>query len=502
MTLQEMIARQRELTEKARSESRNLTDEEQEEFDSLQRQIDTAVKAQEGNETPPKRAANNADGDGQGLIQAERTRIRRITEICGRFGMESESYIENGSTVDQVREAVLKYLEENNAPVSVRVTADEEDKRRNAITDGILLRNNIRLEHPAAGSEEFRGASLRMIAASCLTAEEKSGSRNYYMMEADELFMETMKRSYYNPTSAFPAIMDQTIKKAYTEGHKTAPVTFDRFTTRGTLSDFKKADNYYVQGSFGEFLEVPEGGELKHTLPVDEKLPQRQLKTYGRQFTMSRQAFINDDMGIITTMPRNAAKAARVTINNQVYRIMVGSQKVYDGKVLFGADHKNLLAKGTGVTREGVQSMILALGAHKTKDGQAITIRPGVIVVPLGYKFEMYTLFNSPTMSASGDSNPLYQYRDAIEIVEDATLNALVTSGAIPWYMVGDKEDTDFIQVDYLNGRDIPNIRRMEAPGQLGFTWDVYSDWGITVLDYRGAVKNPGIEIASPIETV
>lgn len=322
------------------------------------------------------------------------------------------------------------------------------------------------------------------------------------MMEADELFMETMKRSYYNPTSAFPAIMDQTIKKAYTEGHKTAPVTFDRFTTRGTLSDFKKADNYYVQGSFGEFLEVPEGGELKHTLPVDEKLPQRQLKTYGRQFTMSRQAFINDDMGIITTMPRNAAKAARVTINNQVYRIMVGSQKVYDGKVLFGADHKNLLAKGTGVTREGVQSMILALGAHKTKDGQAITIRPGVIVVPLGYKFEMYTLFNSPTMSASGDSNPLYQYRDAIEIVEDATLNALVTSGAIPWYMVGDKEDTDFIQVDYLNGRDIPNIRRMEAPGQLGFTWDVYSDWGITVLDYRGAVKNPGIEIASPIETV
>lgn len=51
--------------------------------------------------------------------------------------------------------------------------------------------------------------------------------------------------------------MDQTIRKAYVEGHKTAPVTFDQFTSRGTLTDFKKADNYYIQCSFGEFLEVP-----------------------------------------------------------------------------------------------------------------------------------------------------------------------------------------------------------------------------------------------------
>ena len=39
----------------------------------------------------------------------------------------------------------------------------------------------------------------------------------------------------------------------------------------------------------------------------------------------------------------------------------------------------------------------------------------------------------------------------------------------------------------------------MEAPGQLGFIWDVYLDWGITVLDYRGIVKNPGVQLESPI---
>lgn len=503
MTLQEMIARQRQITEGARAEGRSLTEEEQREFDNLQSQIDEELqRSANGNGRGVPSDGNGADAGQQAALR-ERSRIREISALCQRFGIDPETYISRGDTLDQVREAVLEQLQRNSAPISARVTEDEGDKKRSAMVDGILLRNNIRVENPAAGAGDFRGASLRMIAANCLADEEGGNARNYYMMDPNELFEETMRRSFYNPTAAFPAIMDQVINKAYVEGHKTAPVTFDQFTTKGTLSDFKKADNYYVQGGFGEFLEVPENGELKHTVTEDEKLPQRQLKTYGRQFTMSRKAFINDDMGVITTLPARAAKASRTTINSQVYKILTGNPKIYDGKTLFVADHKNLLAKGTGITQEAVQSMILALGGHRKKiDGteQAIIIRPAVMVVPLGYKFAMYTLFNSATISASGDVNPLYQYRDMIRVVEDATLNAQIASGAIPWFLVGDTNDTDFIQVDYLNGQEIPNIRRMEAPGQLGYVWDVYLDWGITVLDYRGAVKNPGIEVAAPIE--
>lgn len=532
MDLQEMIARQRQITETARNESRSLTAEEQREFDQLQGQIDTALAGGAGSaglggngtggEGTAGTSGRSAEGNGQGVLGAaagnpagseaeqrgalaERTRIREILGLCQRFGIDSAEYISRNDSIDQVRAAVLDRLERNGTPISARVVADGADKKRAAIADGILLRNHIRVENPAPGANDFRGSSLQMIAANCLADEDGANARNYFMMSRNDLFSEVLRRSYYNPTAAFPAIMDQVVNKAYVEGHRTAPVTFDQFTTRGTLSDFKKADNYYVQGGFGEFLEVPEGGELKHTLPVDDKLPQRQLKTYGRQFTMSRQAFINDDMGVITTLPARAAKAARTTINTQVYRVLTGNPKIYDGKPLFGADHKNLLAEGTGITQAAVQSMILALGGHRKKmDGaeQAILIRPAVIVVPLGYKFAMYTLFHSATVSASGDVNPLYQYKDIIRVVEDATLNAQVPEGKIPWFMVGDTNDTDFIQVDYLNGQEIPNIRRMETPGQLGYVWDVYGDWGITVLDFRGAVKNPGVEIQSPIATV
>ena len=51
------------------------------------------------------------------------------------------------------------------------------------------------------------------------------------------------------------------------------------------------------------------------------------------------------------------------------------------------------------------------------------------------------------------------------------------------------------IQVDYLNGQETPTFRRSETAGQLGFVWDIWLDWGITVMDYRSFVKNPGVKL-------
>ena len=94
------------------------------------------------------------------------------------------------------------------------------------------------------------------------------------------------------------------------------------------------------------------------------------------------------------------------------------------------------------------------------------------------------------TGSSNNDINPLYNY--PLTVVQSPVLNALAGSGACPWFLVSDPYSAKFIQVDYLNGNEAPVVRRMENPGTLGFVWDIYLDWGITVRDYRGAVKNPG----------
>ena len=307
---QQKMLRQQEIVNAAKTAGRDLTAEEQAEFDSLQREIETLNGEIEA-EDQAQRSANpvnvppsaqqipaNPAADTQRAVSEERQRIREITGICRDFGLEADTYIQDGSTVDAVRAAALEHIRQHGAPIpargSVNLIESEEDKFRAAAADALVMRSGMTLDHPAEGARQMMGMTLRDLAIECLTSEGQTGLNR---RTSDELYG-MLQRQFYNPTAAFPAILDNAINKAYVEGHKTVAVTFDQWAKKGSLKDFKTHDNNYIAGPVGEFLEVPEGGELKHDVFGDEKLPTRKLKTYGRQFTLTRQAFINDDIDL------------------------------------------------------------------------------------------------------------------------------------------------------------------------------------------------------------
>lgn len=503
------IQRQQDIINGAKAAGRELTPEEKAEFDNLQREIEELVDDDsEGGERGLSDQNSNNHGKPDPASD-ERQRVLTITSLCREFNIAGDvmdGFIRDNKSVDQVRAAILEELKKGKAPISQRgyaeVGADAQDKFRAAAVDALIMRSGMELSKPAEGARDLRGLSLRDLAIECLSMETNEPGLN--RKSSDELFTMVMQRQYFNPTAAFPSILDNAIEKAYKEGHKTVAVTFDQWTKKGSLKDFKTHDNYYLAGPVGEFLEVPEDGELKHDKPKEDKLPSRKIKTYGRQFTLSRQAFINDDIDLITKLPARYAASARKTINKMVYEILVKNPAVYDGVALFHNSHKNILASGTGITQAAVQAMIMALQNQTDQFNEAIIIRPAYIIVPSGYAFDMYTLFFSPTINTSDNTqavNPLFRYKDQIQIIEDPTINVLCGGfgNQMPWWLVGSKEDTDFIEVDYLNGDEIPKIRRMEVPGTLGFVWDIYIDFGINVMDFRGAIKNPGTVINNPL---
>ena len=516
------IQRQQALVDAAKNGKREMTPEEEAEYQTLQREVErlnTEIAAEEeaqrslGGGTPPAPttppatppAPTGGQDDGQRQIEAERTRTLNITAMCRDFGLEDEDlqrFIKDGTTEDQVRAFILEKLRTGSGPIptGIHVTESGEDEFRRDAAEGLLLRGGVELDKPSEGAGHFAHMTLRDLAIECL---ERAGVADARRMSNDSLLQELFSRQYFNPTAAFPSILDTAIEKAYVQGHRPAAVTFDQWTRKGSLKDFKIHDNNYLAGPIGDFLEVPEGGELKNDKPTDAKLPTRQIKTYGKQFTLSRQAFINDDIDLVTRIPARYAAAARRTINTQCYTILMNNPPIYDGKNLFHRDHRNILTTGSGITRAAVQAMILALSTQKDEFGQAIIVRPGKIIVPAGLDFDIYTLFNSPTIHTEGNTqavNPLYQYRD-LQIIADPTINTLAGGfgNVMPWFMTANTADSGFIEVDYLNGQEVPTIRRMETPGQLGFVWDIYLDWGINVMDYRGAIKNPGVKIEDPL---
>lgn len=509
MNRRQMIQRQQELLNAAKAGNRELTAEEQAEFDNLQRSIE-ALPDDGGDENGGNTSTRSTVEDPQTTQQvmaAERQRCSDITTLCREFDVPAENltrYLDEGFSVDAVRAAILDGMRQNGAPISVRgtatVTSDEEDKFRSAAADALIMRSGMDLSQPADGARQMMGLSLRDLAIECLS---KDGETGLNRRGSDELYG-MLQRQFYNPTAAFPSILDNAINKAYVEGHKTVAVTFDQWTKKGSLKDFKTHDNNYLAGPAGEFLEVPEGGELTHDVFEDKKRPTRKLRTYGKQFTLTRQAFINDDIDLVTRIPARYAASARKTINKQCYQILVNNSAIYDGAPLFSKVHGNLITTGTGITQASMQAMIMALQTQKDEFDEAIIIRPAILIVPSCMAFDIYTLFNSPTINTEGNTqavNPLYRYANQIQIVEDPTINVLCGGfgNVMPWWLLGSKDDTDFMEVDYLNGQEIPTIRRMETPGQLGFVWDTYLDWGISVMDWRGAIKNPGVKIESPL---
>ena len=514
MTREQMIARQRELLNLAQSEGRAMTADERSEFDSLQRAIEAYDRSMSavgnaGHTTQSRADGNEEEGtdeeddeedeeNTQRAVAAERNRIRQITEMCRDFGMEARAFIDGGSSVDQVRAAVIEHMRTNGAPLSgrVQVTDTDEDKFRRAVSDGLMMRSGLSVQNPAEGAQSFRGSSLRDLAIECLSREGKNANE-LIRMSSDDLYSE-LARQFYNPSAAFPAIMDQTIRKSIVDLYNHVPTTFQEITTKGSLPDFKTtADHEYVIGGVGDFLKVPENGEIKPDLPRTELLPQRKLDTYAKQFSMTRQAFVNDDIGFLTRVPGLYATAAKKTIDKQVYKILFDNSAIYDGKTLFHADHKNIVA-GTGEapTQKSIQAMILQMQKQTDQFGEPIYMTPRIIVVPVGYEFDLAVIFHSAQVTGSdhNDINPLYNY--PLQIVQSPLLNAMAGAGKCPWFMMADQASARGIQVDYLNGQETPTVRRMETPGTLGFTWDIWLDWGISVRDFRGIYKNLGDVIA------
>ena len=514
------LERQRELINNAKNNDRDLTADERAEYESLNIIIN-AMKRDEGsnnNETssegdgdgnePPTGGARGADNGSYTPAEAA-----AITQLYRDFGYEdaAQTALERGLTIDAARAEIMGRMIKDKTPLASRITDDNdnvEKSYRAAVTDGLLMRGGIDVESPTDDAHRFAGMSIRDIAIDCLERCHDGSHRNYRRMSDTEILRivtsqfndENNTRDYYNPSAAFPSIIDDVVQKTYTDTMRRATAKFDRWVKFGTLNNFKKSPNHeYIASFAGELEKVGANGELKQYIPQDIALPERKLETYGRQFTMDRQAFINDDIGVLTTLPKRIAEMSARTQNRQIYDILLNKTKLHDSKALFDKSRKNVLTTGTNVSWEMINKMIFMLQRMVDSAGNQLDLIPDLFIVPLGMGTPLKIALRSATVNYDGNINAVNTLNDLDPIIiEDVYLNIAAGEGnPVPWFVGKAKE---IIQVDYLNGQKEPTMRRVDKPGVLGFTWDVYHDWGISVRTPQAIVCNPGIVIDSEVE--
>ncbi|MCQ1632890.1 Clp protease ClpP [Escherichia coli] len=416
------------------------------------------------------------------VMAEQKARMSGINDLFAMFGnryqaLQAQCLAEPECSLETARERLLNEMGKEFSPTDKTTPAHIYAGNGNFVGDGIRQALMAR-----AGFENYErdnvynGMTLREYARMALT-ERGIGVSSYNPMQMVGLALT-------HSTSDFGNILLDVSNKALLQGWEEAEETFQRWTKKGQLSDFKTAHRVGM-GGFPSLRQVREGAEYKYVTTGD-KGETIALATYGEIFSITRQAIINDDLNQLTDVPMKMGRAAKATIGDLVYAVLTKNPKLSDGKTLFHADHKNLSTGAISVASLDDARRLMRL----QKEGErSLNIRPAFMLVPVALE----TLANQTIKSASvkgadvnaGIINPVQNFA---EVIAEARLD---DADAKAWYLTA-AQGTDTIEVAYLNGVDTPYIDQQEGFTTDGIATKVRIDAGVAPLDYRGLVKSSG----------
>lgn len=418
----------------------------------------------------------NAD-DAKKLIAAERERVSTITSLCRDFEVDGvDEFIKSGKSVAEVREVVMDALRERNKPVSVKVGEADSDKFRMAMQDALIMSVGIPVANPAPGANELRSMSLMELARESLVREGLTA--NY----ADRL---ELAREAINSTSSFPIALSNVANKALMQGYETAPSTFAIWAGKGSNRDFKPAKRFLLSEA-AELKLVPEGGQFKDS-QMSEAGTNVSVLTFGRTFSLTRQAIINDDLGVFNDISSKFGRAAKNKINNMVYDLLSGNTVLEDGKALFSADRKNLATTGSELSVVSLAAGVAAMRRQKhIGENRNLNIAPTYLIVPPELEALAYQVVKS-AVDPARNNDTVNPFGGRFTIVVDAAL-----TDPHAWYLASRPTDVQTIEVTYLNGVETPRLETQTGFKVDGIEYKVAIDCNATAIDFRGLYKNPG----------
>lgn len=432
---------------------------------------------------------NAVSSAGDNALRAEATKIerQRIAEIR-KFGKMSSTddtvvndYVERGVGLQEAKDAMLeKWSARVNAETSrgdASVIVDARDKFIEAGVNALQSRAGI---EKMDGGNEFRGMRLTEIAKLCL---DRAGTPARGMNE-----LEMVKRAFTQSTSDFPVLLETAMHKTLQGAYALAADTWSRFCKVGSVTDFRVHNRYRI-GSFGNLDTVGELSEFKNKSIPDGEKSTIIATTKGNIINISRQTIINDDLGAFIGLSQMLGRAARRTIEADVYALLASNPVLYDGIVLFHADHGNLAGTAAVVSVTSLEAARIAMALQQDVGGNDyLDLRPALWLGPMSQGGQA-RITNEAQYDP--DTTNKLQTPNRVRGLFGAVIDSPRITGT-EWYLFADPGEAPVIEVAFLNGEQAPFLDNMLGFEVDGMQWKVRLDYGVAAIDYRGAVKNAG----------
>lgn len=425
-------------------------------------------------------------------VKTERERgqaIRAAVKAAKLDDAFADQLVQAGISIDTARARIIDKLAAEDGPEPRNqsravVISDQVDRFRQGAELALLARAGMGGER-----NEFAGLTLRELARESLNLRNIA-TRGMNPMQMIGVAFAPMAAGGYHGTSDFANVLANVANKAMLKGYDEAEETFQKWTSKGSLTDFKPTSRVDL-GMFGPLAKIEEGAEYTYGTIGDRGVT-IQLATYGKLFSITRQTIINDDIGAFTRGPQKLGRAAIRTVGNLPYAVLTANANMADGKALFHTDHKNLAGTTGAPSTATLDALRTAMGTQKDPDGFAsggLNISPAYILTPKALEGTAKTALESDYDTAKGDKRVPNSVKGMAEVVADARLDAASTTA---WYGAADPNRFDTIEVAYLDGVDKPYLETRDGWNVDGVEMKVRIDAGVQVLDHRGLYKNAG----------
>ncbi|EFI2350332.1 phage portal protein [Escherichia coli] len=416
------------------------------------------------------------------VLAEQKARVNGINDLFAMFGgryqtLQAQCLADPECSLEQAREKLLNEMGRESTPSNKNTPAHIYAGNGNFVGDGIRQALMARAGFEKTERDNvYNGMTLREYARMSLT-ERGIGVSGYNPMQM-------VGAAFTHSTSDFGNILLDVANKAILQGWEDAPETYEQWTRKGQLSDFKIAHRVGM-GGFSALRQVREGAEYKYVTTGDKQATIA-LATYGELFSITRQAIINDDLNMLTDVPMKLGRAAKSTIADLVYAILTSNPKISTDNVsLFDkAKHANVLESAA----MDVASLDKARQLMRVqKEGERhLNIRPAFVLVPTAMESVANQVIRSSSVKGAdinaGIINPV---KDFATVIAEPRLD---DNSQTTFYLAASK-GSDTIEVAYLNGVDTPYIDQMEGFSVDGVTTKVRIDAGVAPVDHRGLVK-------------
>jgi hypothetical protein len=444
-----------------------------------------AVESQMTVQTSP---VIDLDAERAAAAAAERQRSTTILTLGRTHGVDVQAHVDDGSTVEAARAAVLEALAARSKATQVDGShrgssygTSQDDHLRAGLEQAI--ERKIGIAGPVDVGRRYMGRPALEMVRQHLVDSNVPGAAD---LSRDDVWRSALGMGLsfrQHTTSDFPQLLASALNKSLLSAYGLAPTTWERWARPKTYRDFRAHPSVRM-GVAPSLLVLPEGGTIEYGTFGDSSESTTAVR-YARGLAVSEQTLINDELQGVAQAIASWGQVVRRKTEALVVSVLETNAALSDSVALFHSDHANIVAAATPPSSlANIDAAVQILDAQ-TNGNERLMLEPRYLLVPTARDLAArQTLGLLPGVQTSaGNLIPAGSALGFLEVVKVPGLAATY------WYLAADPSIAPVVEAGYLEGRNGPRLESMIDFDSKGIKYTMDLDFGCGAIDYRGMVR-------------